>query len=392
MNAGSRELAAMFVIDRKSHGWPSDPMRTPDALKVHPTRRAAQAAPARRRFGWRGARGARHDAWSSGGSSPRPHSGPWPPGGGRARAARRRRLCGRHLRGGRLQPDDSRCRRHPRDRDRPRPHRHRRRLRSRRSGERAAHPGRRPVFQSGRCLRCAGGERGRRHCHGRRRVVDAARPGRPRLLVPARWPARHAHGARWPDRRGRDRESVGNRSGQCDLHLRRGAQIARHRARRGRRAARGADHHHTGAGRYRRPRGSDQAQRHSSRHPDVPGAAHPGQRGTRRTAVGAGVCGTAAAARWPAGGGLVPLARRPHREELLQCARQERRRIAASARGRAACAEFRDPHQAPGGWPTTPKSPPIPARARPSCGRLLAPRRRRIRPTSCRTGRRCTPS
>ena len=43
--------------------------------------------------------------------------------------------------------------------------------------------------------------RGRRHRARSRRLVDAARPGRARLLVPHRRPARHAHGRRGPERR-----------------------------------------------------------------------------------------------------------------------------------------------------------------------------------------------
>ena len=58
------------------------------------------------------------------------------------------------------------------------------------------------------------------------------------------------------------------------------------------------------------------------------------QRGTRRTASGAGGGRTRAEAGRPAGGGVVPFAGRPHRQEFPGRARQGRRRIAASAGSR----------------------------------------------------------
>ncbi len=72
------------------------------------------------------------------------------------------------------------------------------------------------------------------------------------------------------------------------------------------------------------------------------------QRRTRRTASGAGGGGARAEAGRPAGGGVVSFAGRPHRQEFPGRASQGRRRIAASARGRAGRAELCHPDQAPG--------------------------------------------
>ena len=66
--------------------------------------------------------------------------------------------------------------------------------------------------------RQSGTRRGGRRRHGHRRVVDAARPGRARLLVPSRRPARHAHGPRRAERRRPGRRGVARRS--CAHHRR----------------------------------------------------------------------------------------------------------------------------------------------------------------------------
>ncbi len=130
------------------------------------------------------------------------HESGWPtsyprarPRGGRdAQPPRRRHLSRRHLRRRRLQPRHPRYRGNPRHRHRPRPIGHRGRLRSGGSVGRPADAGRGPLLQSRRDLRRAGPVLGRRRRDGRRRLLDAARPGRARLLVSARRPARHADG------------------------------------------------------------------------------------------------------------------------------------------------------------------------------------------------------
>ena len=68
---------------------------------------------------------------------------------------------------------------------------------------------------------------GRRRRDGCRGVLDAARPGRARLLVSPRRSARHADGAGRPDRGGRDREGLRGGSCQHHLYLRRRASFAR---------------------------------------------------------------------------------------------------------------------------------------------------------------------
>ena len=75
---------------------------------------------------------------------------------------------------------------------------------------------------------------GRRRARSRR-VLDAARRGRARLLVPARRPARHAHGHRGPERRRRGGAGIRARSRRHHLPARRGAPFARRRPRHRRR-------------------------------------------------------------------------------------------------------------------------------------------------------------
>jgi 16S rRNA (cytosine1402-N4)-methyltransferase len=88
-----------------------------------------------------------------------------------------------------------------------------------------------------------------------------------------------------------------------------------------------------------------------------PGEIHPAtrrfgsefrQRGTRRAASGAFGGRALAEAGWPAGGGIVSFAGRPHRQEFPGRASQGRRRIAASAGHRAGRAELSHPDQASG--------------------------------------------
>ena len=78
----------------------------------------------------------------------------------------------------------------------------------------------------------------------RRRFLDAARPGRARLLLPLRRSARHAHERRGPERRRCRQCGRRARSRQHHLPARRGASFARRRARHRQGAHRGADRNH----------------------------------------------------------------------------------------------------------------------------------------------------
>ena len=85
---------------------------------------------------------------------------------------------------------------------------------------------------------------GRRHPARSRRLVDAARPGRARLLVPPRRPARHAHGRRRAERRRsgqRGRASATSPTSSATLGEER---FARRRARDRQGARRAADRDH----------------------------------------------------------------------------------------------------------------------------------------------------
>ena len=171
-----------------------------------------------------------------------------------------------------------------------------------------------PSSTASRRIRPRGGRRRRARS---RRLVDAARPRRARLLVPARRPARHAHGRRRPERRRRRRAGQRARSRRHHLPARRRAAFARpspapssRRARRRRstppRAL--ADI----VGRVVRAR----AGRNPSGDAHVPGAAHFRQRRARRARAGARRGRALLKPARPAGGGLVPFAGRPHRQDL----------------------------------------------------------------------------
>ena len=168
--------------------------------------------------------------------------------------ARRRRLYRRHLRRRRLHARDPRRGRLPRDRHRPRPERGRARRR----------PGRRRPAAGSRWSRTrfSNLEAVARGCgHDAvdgvvlrsRRLLDAARRGRARLLVPARRPARHAHGQRRAERgrrRGARPPSAISPTIIATLGEERHARaVARAIVAR---AQRGADPHHARAGRHRR--------------------------------------------------------------------------------------------------------------------------------------------
>ena len=80
--------------------------------------------------------------------------------------------------------------------------------------------------------------------------------------------------------------------------------------------------------------------RHRSRDPQLPGAAHPGERRTRRDRAGAGAGQPAAGARRSPGRGVVPFAGGPHRQALHgRCGRP--RAGAVAPRSARACRRVR---------------------------------------------------
>ena len=134
------------------------------------------------------------------------------------------------------------------------------------------------------------------------------------------------------------------------------------------------------------PRWCVEARRNPSGDANVSGVADLRQRRTRRTAFGAGRGRAHAETRRPACGGLVPFARRPHRQEFPGRTRQGRRRIAASARVAQEPPSFQLLTKRPS-RPAMQKFQPIRARARQNCAAPNAPRRRRMPPPNCRRGR-----
>ena len=148
-----------------------------------------------------------------------------------------------------------------------------------------------------------------------RRLLHAARHRRARLLVPPRRAARHAHGRAGRERR-RCRQRGGRaRSRQHHFHSRRGASLARRRPRHRQGARRRADHDHARARRYRRLGGAFAPGRYPSGHAHVPGAAHFRQRRTRRAGRGLAAAERMLKPAGPAGRGVVPFARGPHRQD-----------------------------------------------------------------------------
>ena len=217
--------------------------------------------------------------------------------------ARGRHLCRRHLRRRRLQPRHPRRAGNPGDRHRPRPHGDRRRLRSGRTLGGPADAGRGPLLQSRRGLRGARRRCRRRRRDGRRGVLDAARPGRPRLLVPPRRSARHADGAD-----GADAPPMSSRAPPKPISPT--SSIIFGEERHSRRVARAivadaqgdADHDHARARRYRRQGGAVEARRNPSGDADVSGPAHFRQRRARRTPAARSrppsACSSRAAGSW----------------------------------------------------------------------------------------------
>ena len=162
-----------------------------------------------------------------------------------------------------------------------------------------------------------------------RRVVDAARRGRARLLLPPRRPARHAHGAAT----GASAADLVNAAAEAELadiicHLRRGAAGAGRIARAIVASARQAPHRRrTGAA--GRDRGAAlvraEPRRHRSGDPHLPGAAHRRQRRARRTGAGAARRRAGAEARRPAGRGHLPFPGGPHRQAVPRSTARGRR-------------------------------------------------------------------
>ena len=179
-------------------------------------------------------------------------------------------------------------------------------------------------------LAARGVDAGRRGDARYRRLLDAARPGRARLLLPGRRPARHAHEPggrerrRFPQRRrrGRDRRRA--------LPLWRGAEVAPGRPGDRRGAADRADR----PARRRRPQGARPSSGHEegSGDADLPGDPHPRERGTGRARGRAGGGRAGARARRPPRRRHLPQPRGPDREALPQGAQRR-----AARRARVTC-------------------------------------------------------
>ena len=130
----------------------------------------------------------------------------------------------------------------------------------------------------------------------------------------------------------------------------------------------GADHHHRGAGRHRRPRQRRSAGSARPGDADFPGAADRGERrGGRAGARSRGRRGAAAAGR-PAGRGRVPLRRGRPGQELRQSPRRTPGAdLAASAADRPGAAALALGAARGDQAAAQRRSPPIPARARRGC-------------------------
>ena len=217
-----------------------------------------------------------------------------------------------------LQTPEYQSRRH-----RPRSERDRARRRSGGGGGRPADVDRRPFLRARRSFALGGGfESCRRRRARSRRVVDATRRSRARLLLPFRRAARHAHGRRRAERGRCHRRDLGARSRHRHQAARRGASCARGGARDRARAR-------------RRRRSTPPAHLRTSSNAScgrAPGAIHPAtrtfqaladfrERGTDRACAGAGRGRAHPEDGRAAGRGVVPFAGRPHRKDLYDRAR-----------------------------------------------------------------------
>ena len=159
------------------------------------------------------------------------------------------------------------------------------------------------------------------------RVVVPARPERARLLVPERWPARHAHGAKRPLGR-RPRQRTGEPELARLLFIHGDEPQARAIARAIVAARQSAPITTTGAlAAHRRPRQRRSAGAARPGDADLPGIADRGERRDRRARARAGGGGSPVAAGRSAGRGLVPF-RRGHPGQAL---REPARRPAGAA-------------------------------------------------------------
>ena len=304
-----------------------------------------------------------------------------------------RRLARRHPRGRRLRAGAARRRGGPGDRRRPRPRgaRPRRRL-----GRRVPRPPRPPR----RHLRLARPHRrrgrpsfARRRGARHRRLLDAARPGRPRLLLPEGRPARHADEPGRPLGRRPRQHPVRSRARRPPLPVRRGARVPPHRPRHRRRPPPRALRHHAAARRPdRAPAAAAQARPAAPRDPQLPGAAHRGQRRARRARPRPRRRRARARPGRLARRRHLPFARGPRRQALPPAPLRRRPRAAAATPPRPPPRPRASPSPpARRSSPTPPSSPPTRAPARRSCASPAAstppPARSTPQPSACRRSR-----
>ena len=163
--------------------------------------------------------------------------------------------------------------------------------------------------------------------------------------------------------------------------FRRGARRAAHRPRDRRMRARHSPSRRPAARRdHRARRAAEAAKRHPPGDAHLPGAAHRGQRRARRARRAASRRRTRRWRRRPARGRDLPFAGRSSRQAIPCGALRPRRDAIAPPAGRA-CRRAPDisaRRPAARSTPRRPRSPPIRARARPSCASPSAPRRPRV--------------
>ena len=190
------------------------------------------------------------------------------------------------------------------------------------------------------------------------RLLHAARPGRARLLLRPRHPARHADGRRGHDRRRRPQHLRHPRAGP-DHALAQRREVRRpDRQGRRRRPRAGAVHHERPArrARLRRGPGRGPAHRRAPGQAAVPGAAHRGQRRDRRPGAGPARLAGGPGPRRGDGRPVVPLGRGPAGQAGL-------RRRHHGRRPRTACPSSPSPRPT-SCWSAAPSRPPTPRSTR----------------------------